>query len=199
VLVPRGGYRERVAILFKGAGPGSHWWTTDPRISGGFFSPPMVPPSPAAAVRHITAYSHPSPYVSFSASFAVARRYALSGPHGVAMQGQPGYVWEVDTNLAAVLVHDPVGVIAAAQPPLAGAVPRLPAHHDGDQNLILGVAAHSLYGAILTQPPPRVGAAAPFPPVVTPEFTALVYALRDAEVLVERLPTPCIVGRHEIF
>jgi hypothetical protein len=189
----------RMAILYKGAGPGSHWWTTDPRTAGGFVSVPMALSSAASAVRHITAFSHPSPYLSFSASFAVARQYALDGPRGSASAGQPGYVWEVDTAIGGVSVTDPLALIASAVG-LAAGLPRLPTHHDGEQDLILGVAAPTMHPAALTSVPHRPGVmAAPAGPTVTPDFSALVFALRDAEVLVDRVPPACVVHRHDVY
>jgi hypothetical protein len=187
-----------MAILYKGAGPGSHWWANDPRITG-FFTQPMALPSAASAVRHITAFSHPSPYLSFSASFAVARQYALDGPLGPATQATPGYVWEVDTAIGGITPTDPLALIAAAVG-LAAGLPRLPTHHDGEPELILGVAAPSLHPAVLTRVPHRPGVmAAQAGPIVTPEFSALVFALRDAEVLADRVPPPCVVFRHAVF
>jgi hypothetical protein len=189
-----------MAILYKGAGPGSHWWTYDPRLTG-LFTQPIAIPSAASAVRHITAFSHPSPYLSLSASFAVARQYALDGPNGPATLTAPGYVWQVDTAIGGnvVALTDPVALIASAVGPAAG-LPRLPTHHDGEQSLILGVAAPSLHLAELNCVPHRPGTmAVPAGPMVTPEFQALVFALRDAEVLADRIPAACVVHRHDVF
>lgn len=188
-----------MAVLFKGAGPGTHWWLNDARIAGGFHSPPIAPPSPAAAIRHVTTYSHPSPYVSFSASFDIARTaYALFGPGGPATAAVPGYVYEIDTALADVVIHDPLALIAATQPDLRD-VPRLPTHHDGSTDLILAIAAPTRFPTIMTTPPRRLRDDDSRAPMVTPELQALIFALRDVEVLIERAPPACIVNRHSVW
>ena len=80
--------------LYKGAGPGTHWWVTDAQTAGGFVVG-HAPPNVNAIIRHIVNYSWPSPYSSFSASFAAAAAYALVGPRGKAAPAEPGWVYEI--------------------------------------------------------------------------------------------------------
>jgi hypothetical protein len=173
--------------LFKGAAPGTHWALNDARATG-FHSAPGIPPGPGDAVRHIAIASHSSPWVSLTASYAVAFDYASPG----ATAATVGYVYEIDTSRATkaapLKLFDPIAIIA-----------RLGQHHDhnGAQDLILGVAAPSLHGGVLTAIPmqlvrPPIGAR------YSEEFQALVFALRDAEFLAQIVPSGCIVARHQI-
>ena len=186
-------------ILYKGAGPGSHWWSTNAQLSG--FTVAAAVQGVARMVRHITAFSHPSPYLSFSASFAIAREYALAGPAGQASQTQPGRVYEIDTTLVpgSMVLSDPVRDIVGSNPALT--VARLPTHHDGAQNLILGIASPILHGAVLTSPPARVpGNALQTGPAVQSELQAVVFALRDAEVLIGgNVPPNCITAVYPVY
>lgn len=186
-----------VAILYKGAGPGTFWALNDPRLGAGFVSASAAPPSVPSMVRHITAFSHPSPYLSLTASFAVAYAYALGGPAGAASSAMPGYVYEIDTGVFPVKLIDPVSEVASATS--IATAPRLLTHHDGGQDLILGIAAPSLHAGVLLVPPKRPGATLPNPPAITPELHAVVFSLRDAEMLAEGpIPPGCIVHRHNV-
>jgi hypothetical protein len=84
--------------LFKGAAPGTYWHLNDARLSG-FMAAATRPHTTNAVLGHITHYSHPSPYLSLSFSFAVARSYALVGPAGPASATNPGYVYEIDLSI----------------------------------------------------------------------------------------------------
>ncbi len=191
-----------MARLFKGAGPGTYWWTNNAQLVGGFSSPPGRPRNAAAVVNHIVVSSHPSPYVSFTASYAVAFEYALSGPAGVATSANPGYVYEIDTSIltgpSTLTLIDPVRKVASAHNVALNGT--IPTHHDGGPDLILGIANRTLHGHLLTTPPRRLGATPPRGPVVTDDLNALVFALRDAEVLAAGgVPPACIVNRHAVY
>jgi hypothetical protein len=155
-----------------------------------------------SVVRHITSFSHPSPYASFTASYAVACVYAAAGPGGVASAGAPGYVYEIDLDagdLAQLILVDPVGQIAA-NPPL-GHHP-LVTHHDGEQGLILGIASPSHLPDVLVTTPRRPGPprADPAPAIAHPELRAVVFALRDAEVLVGgHIPEAFVSNRYDVY
>lgn len=174
--------------LFKGAAPGTYWWTNDAVISG-FTCAGHISATAAAAVTHIANYSHPSPYLSLSTSFAVAEKYAKFGPGGAASPANPGYVYEVDTTQAPCSLFDPVELISKAW---------LGHDHDGDQDLILGVASPG-HRAILGKPPARLGGGSIFPPTVTPRLHALIFAIRDGEVFAEKVPKNCVVKRHPVY
>lgn len=175
--------------FYKGAASGTHWHTNDARHTG--FTVAAANKSVPAIIRHITSYSHPSPYLSISGSFAVARAYAL-GPAGI---GPHGYVYEIDIldKKQVNLIHPSLEIVQICS--AAGL------HlHDGGPDLILGIAGHRLakYLQILTTTPYRRPGSASFPPTVTPELQAIVAALRDAEVLATAIPAGCIVQRHQV-
>jgi hypothetical protein len=195
--------------LYKGAGPGTHWFINDPRTAGGFLVAP-VPSGPSAVIRHIVNYSWPSAYTSFSASFAAACEYALNGPAGTASAANPGYVYEIDVPLAleaGVRFVDPAQVILGANPPV-GVAGLVPTHHDGGADLIRGIA-DPLQAAILTTSPRRPtnpaipagpSARAGGPPVVHPHLRAVIFALRDSEVLAStNVGAGCITQRYLVY
>ena len=181
--------KMQLPTLFKGAGPGTHWHVNDPRISG-FTSAAHRPHTKNAIISHITAYSFPSPYVSLTTSFAVARQYALAGPGGVASRKTPGYVYEVDLSActAAPMIFNPIAEVSKAN---------LAHGHDGEQNLILGVASPT-HSRILGVKVLHSGGLKTLPNI-SAEMRSLVNALRDAEVLVNTIPGACIVMRHNVF
>ena len=135
---------KKLPVLFKGAGPGTFWHINDARLTG-FTCAANRPPTKNAVVGHIAAYSHPSPFLSFSTSFAVARQYALMGPSGEATHANPGYVYEIDPSAvaASLTVYDPIEEIVKGG---------LIQGHNGDQNLIVGVARNSQ--SVTVQSPP---------------------------------------------
>lgn len=181
---------QTASILYKGAGPGTHWHSNDPRAAGGFTISPM-PATSNGLRRHITNYSFPSAYLSFSTSFAIARSYALSGPSGVATPAQPGFVYEIDLPAitAPPALIDPVRDISTTS---NGAL----AHgHDGSGALIAEIAngtsplshAHQCGGAMLA-------------PAVSQQLRALIFAIRDAEVLLgSNVLAGAVVNRHSVY
>lgn len=177
-----------MAILYKGAGSGTHWSLNDATQTG-FSSASDRDDTPDAVMRHIVSYSHPSPYLSFTTSYAVAYDYAAKG----AGQG-PGYVYEIDTSRLPEQFIDPIRALARSIPgmrPLLG-------EHDGGQDLILAVSSIGVVGDALMTPPRRLGTVLHGPARFTPEFQALVFALRDAEVLLRSVPAGCVVARHGV-
>lgn len=176
--------------LFKGAGPGTHWHANDPRTSG-FTSAATRPVTTNAVVGHIVHYSHPSPLISFTFSFAVARNYALSGTSEPATETSPGYVWEIDLGAVSEqpAAFDTISEIAKANH----------AHrHNGDLLLIEGVAAPGSNGTFLTTPVPLAGGRTTIP-TVREELQALVFAVRDSEVLLDKVFAGCVVQRHDVY
>jgi hypothetical protein len=190
--------------LYKGAGPGTHWWVTDAQTAAGFVVG-HAPRNVNAIIRHIVNYSWPSPYSSFSASFAAAAAYALVGPSGKATPEVPGWVYEIDVALAIELgarFLDPAREILAQNPPI-GAPGTIPTFHDGGQDLILGIAVPSLHRKVLLTPPRQPGPVRYVrpggPPVVHNELRAVIFALRDAEVLATTdVPAACITARYPV-
>jgi hypothetical protein len=190
--------------LYKGAGPGTHWWATDAQTAGGF----VVGQSPRnlnAIIRHIVNYSWPSPYSSFSASFAAAAAYALTGPRGRATAEQPGFVYEVDVALAVQLgvqFLDPAREVLTHNPGI-GSPGTVPTFHNGGQDLVLGIADPVLHRRALLAQPRQAGPAGRArsigPPIVHDELRAVIFALRDAEILaVNAIPAACITARYPV-
>ncbi len=184
------GTKTQMPTLFKGASLGTHWHVNDARTTG-FTSAAHRPHSPNAVITHISAYSYPSPYISLTTSFAVARQYALSGPGGIASPQNPGYVYEIDlsASTAALRIFNPLEEISTSI--------GLAHEHNGDQSLILGVAS-STHKSVLTTPVHQVGGQMALPNV-SHDLKALVNALRDAEILIDTVPASRIVMRHNVF
>ena len=189
--------------LYKGAGPGTHWWATDAQTAGGFVVG-HAPRNVNAILRHIVNYSWPSPYSSFSASYAAAAAYALAGPDGPATPERPGWVYEIDVALAIELgarFLDPAREILG-QNPVIGAPGTIPTFHDGGQDLILGIADPSRRRVLVTpprQPGPVRHVRPGGPPAVHHELRAVIFALRDAEVLATTdVPAACITARYPV-
>jgi hypothetical protein len=118
-------------------------------------------------------------------------------------------VYEVDLNIAPERASfvDPALEILRGNPEL-GSPGRVPTHHDGAQDLIVGIA-DPRWAEVLVAPPRRpttpLVAAGPAaarggPPVVNPELRALIFAIRDAEVLANiKLPASCITNRYPVY
>jgi hypothetical protein len=183
---------KTIKTLFKGAGPGTHWHTHNACEQG--FLGSARDSTLNAIVTHITAYSNPSPYLSMSTSYAIARRYALLGLTVPISESAPGYVYEIDLSAirSAVTLVDPVKDIASGHQSTG-------AHdHNGDQNLLAEIArgsggatpftvAHQLGGRVAV-------------PAVNPQLTALIFAIRDAEILVYgAVPKSAVVRRHPVW
>jgi hypothetical protein len=102
-----------MALLYRGAGPGTYWHLRDARLDG--FAPqnPGGAPSNDLIISHIARGSTRTPYVSFTRSFGVARAYAIPGSVGYSSATQPGYVYEVEvSDDKACVIIDPVVEIA---------------------------------------------------------------------------------------
>jgi hypothetical protein len=165
--------------LFKGVAAGTHWAKVSPYVNG-FTASKAGTPTALDAVRHITQASYPSTWISFSHSYAVACIYAGSG----------GTVYEVDaTKDPSVILTDPIKIIANSTSFLN--------NHNGGQDLVLAIAAPTLHGAVLTVAPPQL-LQPPKPPQYTTEAQAIVFALRDAEVLASSMGAACIVQTYAI-
>ena len=178
-----------VPTLYKGAGPGTYWHRNDARTSG-FPLPSKKQPTSNAVVTHITSYSFPSCYLSFSLSFAIARElYAMSGPGGPASKSSPGYVYEIDLSQVSetIPVVNPLEELCKL-----GLIHR----HNGDGDMILAVAGsshHTLSKRVAASGGRHVS------PNMSPELQALVYAVLDAEVLARAVPAACVVNRHSVY
>jgi hypothetical protein len=186
-------------ILYKGAGPGTHWHRNDARNSGFTCASAVIPQGIQWVINHIAHFSHPSAYISVSASYAVAADYAMSGPAGPATSNNPGYVYTIDLNVAAATPSfaptDPLAeMIQFAQ--ANGA----PAHaHHGDQQLIHGMADRLRFQHYLSRqvrhPGGRQG-----PSHHSLLNVALTCAIRDAELLAGSvIPRNCVLLRDPVY
>jgi hypothetical protein len=183
---------KQTKTLFKGAGPGTHWHKNDARILG--FASAARGLTRNAIVTHITAYSNPSAALSVSSSFAIARRYALSGPAGPATGAAPGYVYEIDLTGVAMpgKLVDPVQQISSSHT-AAGAH-----QHNGDQTLLAEIASGNSSVNPFTNAMQLGGRMAA--PAVSAELMALIFAIRDAEILVYgSIPHAAVVNRHDVW
>ncbi len=145
-------------------------------------------------ISHITAYSQASPFTSFTTSYAIARGYALAGPGGLASQGNPGYVYQVDLQQLATpgifRVFDPVASV------VHGRNGSLVHDHNGDAGLLPLLVA----GLASPAPPVQGRFGKTLPLRLAHELQVLVNALRDAEVLVEgSLPSVVVTGRDDVY
>lgn len=165
----------RLGTIYKGAAPGTHWERTDARTRGNFQGQNYGAPwGVNDVVRHITGASHPSAFCSFTTSYAVAQRYA-SGPPG---SGR-GLIYVVDPARSSARIDwvNPVEEIAAVDGH----------YHEGDWKLL-----EALVVASAVTPVAHYGGAV-HAPAFRNELRAILFALRDSEVLVPHIPATCIV------
>ena len=160
-------------------------------------------PGVVRVVRHIANGSTHSPYVSLTRSFGIAWDYAVycGRRRPVATAADPGFVYEVDLAdplPAGMQLLDPMQVVTAAfANPLA--VPSY--QHNGASRFVLGVVdplrMRHVLAVLSRQPPP--GGGVPHPPNLTDELTALLRALRDAEILaVGNVPAAHVTNRFVV-
>jgi len=166
--------------LYKGVAPGTHYDAdhNDPKRYG-FEGDERQPRELDDVVRHVTAHSWPSAWVSVSMSFAVAADYATRG----------GRVYEIIlSRIGAADVTDPIAALAIRSDRSQG---RFVHHHDGHQNLTPSLAIPGAGLGALVAFPLRVGAPPTHrgpAPMVSTYLNALVFATRDAELLVSAIP-----------
>lgn len=108
----------------------------------------------------------------------------------------PGYVYEVDLAACTggystfnAVIFNPLKELANLG---------ISHEHNGDQALIVGVARGSPHDPVFVTSIPQVGGGMTLPSV-TNELKALVYSLRDAEVLITQVPSACVVARHDVY
>jgi hypothetical protein len=175
-----------VGLFYKGAGPGTHYWDpkNDPSVSG-FQATPAGTPGADAAIRHISHFSHPSLYVSITASFAIARSYAMSGPAGAATQHQPGKVFLLQIDKPHhIRLHSPVELISRSYPAFF--------HHDGDAFLMANISCGNM-------PKPDRIDGFPVNWTIPAALLAVMNCVRDAELLSERILPVCVTGVRSVW
>jgi hypothetical protein len=150
--------------------------------------------------HHIARGTTTSPLISLTKSFGVAKDYALTGSLSKPSRTNPAYVYEIDVPdppPAGVKLIDPVHDIVAAQQ--LNLLTNSSYHHDGDQRF-LHFVVNPLWRTRATPMAPRPGGTSSSPVVMTIALEAMVFALRDAEVLVVgNLPHSMVVHRHDVY
>ncbi|VIO76096.1 hypothetical protein CI41S_50960 [Bradyrhizobium ivorense] len=150
--------------------------------------------------HHIARGTTTSPLISLTKSFGVARDYALKGSLSKPSATNPAYVYEIDVPdplPSAIKIVDPVAEIVAAQK--LSVLTNSSYHHDGDQSF-LHFVVNPLLRAHMSPMAPRPGGGSSSPVVMTMPLEAMVFALRDAEVLVVgNLPPSMIIHRHDVY
>jgi hypothetical protein len=186
-------------LFYKGVGVGTHHHPTDLRTTG------IMPRSPGVlneiAVRQHIVHGTPfSPCISLTTSYGVAEDYAKDYGLAPPTRASPAFVYEVEIpDSPGVAVVDPVDFIASkhANPLVSPSY-----HHNGSQSF-LGVVAYprAHIGVVPRAPrPPGMAGAGTLPAHRSIELEAIVYAIRDAEVLVHgNIPSTWIRIRHDVY
>lgn len=190
-----------MARFFKGVGVGTHWHNNDPRTTGGFIAHyPGGRAGATSVMNHIARGTTTTPYISLTRSYGVAEAYARQASRIRPTSELPSYVFEIDIDgppPVGLQVQDPVAVLSQLVDPLAINA----YYHDGDMKFLLGVVDSSSMRVHLIAPvrtPPNTHAT-PRAANLSPSLEAMVWALRDAEVLaLGAIPAACIIYRHEV-
>jgi hypothetical protein len=186
-------------LFYKGVGVGTHHYPTDLRTSG-IMARTASALNVVAAEQHIARGTTTSPCISLTKSYGVAHDYAMNASRARPTRAVPSYVYEVQVPAKpGIQIIDPIAYIAShhANPLMSPSY-----HHDGDQSF-LGIVAYPLaaggsLGVALR--PPGMGGGGPRPPNLTIQLEALVFAIRDAEILVHgNIPSSWIINRHDVF
>lgn len=175
-----------MATFYKGAGIGTHWHTHDSRRVGFTARSPVTNPETEVFIDHIVANIANSPYISLTRSYAVAWHYAVFNGKQEPGPVKPAYIYEIEIDDS--LPHglnllDPVKEIVHILPqPLRGIV-----NLEYMEDLLSG------------QTPQFSNPSRRFSPNVEQQLIALVFAERDAEVLVHGyIPPFCVKHRFEV-
>jgi hypothetical protein len=193
-----------MARFFKGVPVGSYLHGVNVHATG---IPPTNPGGKYdvdTIVRHIVlGATTSSPCVSLTKSYGVAEMYALGSGIAFPTPSNPAYVYEIavnpgDPDVAPSGLVDPVCEISQSQSdPSVSSY-----HHNGDRTFLLSIVdprRFYRYGS-KPSPQPKIAANASIPHISSFELRALVYALRDAEILVHgTIPARCIVYRHLVY
>jgi hypothetical protein len=188
--------------FFKGVGVGTYLHSTNLIAFG------IAPANPGAAfdcnmaIQHISSGPGNSPCISLTKSYAVAEAYARTGLFPPSPT-TPAYVYEFDIPdpaPAGATIVDPVFVVAAQHNnPLTS--PSY--HHNGGPNFLLGVVSPKAHGGFLSAHPPTPPGASSViarPPNMSAELQTMVFALRDAEVLVVgNIQRAWVIQRYNIY
>lgn len=197
-----------MATFYKGAGIGTHWHTNDPRNIG--FTPrsPESMSDTQAVIDHITRSTADSPYTSLTRSYGVAWDYAMEGVSEMPVPSQeiPAYIYKIEINNSLkqdLKLIDPIREVAQSliDPNEIGFQNEGSFYqHNGLRNFLLSLVdpqnmLEYRIGRLPTPPGPGEICDA----ILSPELNSLVFALRDAEILVYgEIPADCVKNRFEV-
>jgi hypothetical protein len=185
-------------LFYKGVGVGTFLYSGDLRTRG-ITARTAGALNDVAVAQHIARGTTTSPCISLTKSYGVARDYAMDASRIKPTSTVPGYVYEVQVpDDPGIQIIDPVDFIASRhRNPLVS--PSY--HHDGDQTF-LGLFAYPLAsgGNFGTAPrPPGMGGSGTRPPTLSIELEAIVFAIRDAEILAYgNVPAAWITNRYDV-
>ena len=80
-----------MALFYRGAGLGTHWWLNDARGAGFMAQAPRNRESRDRLLQHIGGSTQTSPFISLTRSFAVAFDYAQKGGRGYPSKATPAF------------------------------------------------------------------------------------------------------------
>lgn len=175
-----------MATFYKGAGIGTYWHIRDSRRVGFTARYPAANSETEDLIDHIATSTANSPYISLTRSYAVAWHYAVFNGKQKPEQGKPAYIYEIEIDDS--LPHglnllNPVKEVVHTLPQLLQGVVDL----EYMENLLRGQTPQ------FSNPNRR------FSPNVERQLIALVFAERDAEVLVQGyIPPFCVKHRFEV-
>jgi hypothetical protein len=178
---------------------GTHHHPTDLRTTG-------IMPRKTGSLNEITVQQHiargttTSPCISLTRSYGVAFDYAMNSGFAAPTSALPAHVYELQVpDDPGVPLIDPVDYIASrhANPLVSPSY-----HHDGDQRF-LGLIAYPLPaggGLGLARRPPGMSGGGPRPPYLSPQLETIVFAIRDAEILVYgNIPPAWMANRYDVY
>lgn len=187
-----------VARFYKGVGVGAYLYPHDLSALGIVPRRPQSPHNSISVTQHIAYGTATSPYVSLTSSYGVAKDYAIHAGKLAPTAASPAYVYELHVpDDAMSLLVDPIAFIASQhRNPLA----YMQYHHDGDQDFLASVASPAIL-PLGPSPAQRPSWAVQGTAVAQPNltFSAIAFALRDAEILVNgNVPASWVVNRDDV-
>jgi hypothetical protein len=188
-------------LVYKGVGVNTHHYPTDLRTTGITARNPGAVMNEVAVQQHIARGTTFSPCISLTKSFGIASDYARNFGFAAPTKARPAYVYELQVpDMPGRAVIDPIVFIGSKHPnPLVS--PSY--HHDGDQDFLGFVAYPKAHVGIVPHAPrpPGMTGSGTYPVNKSIELETLIFAIRDAEVLVHKnIPSSWFTSvRHDIF
>ena len=172
--------------FYKGAGIGTHWHTHDPQEEGFMARSPGTRPETEALIEHIVTSTVNSPYISLTRSYAVAWTYAVHRGRERPVPDCPAYVYQIEIDVSLIdggYICDPVVEVSQTLPSRRDEFGDY--QHNGLPDFLLeGVSKGSMRDFLVGWEPPPPAPGILCEVNITPLLEMLVYAIRDAEILV---------------